>query len=138
MLLRLALLAAAPLVPPDKPLAGQLRAAIWHDLQVNAMIGNGNWLGSLWYKGGSPERPNLHIQALPCHGRDTVMRCAFRLFRDGGPVTTVFNGAVAPDTLDCVARFVRAQGHDGWWARHKPPRRRGHSRTAMRCRTVAG
>lgn len=138
MLARLALLAAAPLIPPAEPLAGQIRAAIWYDLQVNAMIGNGNWLGSLWYNAGSSERPNLHIQALRCRGRNAVIRCAFRLFRDGGPVITVFNGEVAPDTLDCNARFVRAVGEDGWRVRHIPPRRGGHSRTAMRCRNVAG
>ena len=68
MLFMLTLMAAASLAPPEEPLAGQLRAAIWNDLQLNAMIGNSNWLASLWYNAGQEDAkaPDLHILDMLC------------------------------------------------------------------------
>jgi hypothetical protein len=131
----LALLAAAPLNPPVPPIAGKLRAAIWYDLQVNALIGNGNWLASLWYNAGSETTPNLHIQDLRCDGRDAAQHCSFALFRDGGASKVL--GEDAPDKLGCDATFIRAKDGDGWAVKHIPPHGAGHSQTTMRCKPIA-
>ena len=129
----LALWAAAPFAPPPEPLARHLMAAIWHDLQVNAMIGNGNWVASLWYNAGSedPKAADLHIQGLACRRRTEAYLCSFVLLRDGG-VTTVL-GEKAPDRLTCNATFVQAKD-EGWAVKHIPPRRVGHSQTTMKCK----
>lgn len=132
MLTLLALLATEPLIAPADSTAGNLRAAIWYDLQVNAMIGNGNWLASLWYNAGSGTTPDLHIRELRCDGGDTAQRCSFELLRDGG-VTKVL-GEDAPDRLACKAIFTRAK--DGWAVKHTPPHGAGHSRTTMQCRPI--
>ena len=130
----LAMLALAPSANPTEPLAGQLRAAIWHDLQVNALIGNGNWLASLWYNAGSeePKATDLHFQDLACRRRKEGYLCSFTLFRDGG-MTTVL-GEHAPDKLTCNATFVQPKSDQGWAVKHIPPRRVGHSQTTMRCK----
>ena len=131
-----ALLVAMPFTSPVEPLVGQLRAAIWYDLQVDSMIGNGNWLGSLWYSAGSdnPKAPNLHIQDLRCRSGGETYGCLFTLFRDGG-VSTVL-GDKAPDKLECKATFVRVKDEEGWSVKHIPPRRTGHSQTTMRCKAM--
>ena len=133
----LAMLALAPPARPTEPLAGQLRAAIWYDLQVNAMIGNGNWIASLWYNAGSedPKAPNLHIQDLGCSSRTNGYLCSFTLFRAGG-VTTTDRGEQVPDTLICNATFIRANGEEGWAIKHIPTRRVGHSQTTMKCNST--
>src|SRR3954471_5432981 len=82
---------------PPEPLKRQLRSAIWADLEGNAMIGNGNWLASLWYQAGSDTAPNLHIQELACAKTRSGHRCSFLLHRDGGPVTIL--NEMAPDNL---------------------------------------
>ncbi|KQM87630.1 hypothetical protein ASE67_08060 [Sphingomonas sp. Leaf23] len=119
---------------PDEPLAGQLRAAIWDDLQRNAMIGNGNRLAALWYEAGQDESPapRLHIQALDCITTRAGQRCSFNLWRAGGPRWVL--GKVAPDRLSCRAQFVQQSGE--WSVRHRPPPDAGHIRTDMRCRVV--
>lgn len=128
----LVLLAIAPLNATADPPAGKLRAAIWYDLQVNALIGNGNWLASRWYDAGSETTPNLHIRKLRCDGGDTAQRCSFELIRDGG--TAKIMGEDAPDKLDCNAIFTRAK--DGWAVKHKHRRRAGHSQTTMQCKAI--
>lgn len=115
---------------PPEPLKGQFRSAIWVDLQRNAMIGNGNWLASLWYQGGSDTAPNLHIQELACVKTRSGQRCSFVLHRDGGPVRVL--DETAPDDLACAADFVQANG--AWSIVHTSPRSVGHSKTSMQCK----
>ncbi|GAO39959.1 hypothetical protein SCH01S_42_00010 [Sphingomonas changbaiensis NBRC 104936] len=136
MLSLVALVAAAALIASDEPLARQLRASIWNDLQLNAWIGNGAWIASLWYNAGSddPANPDLHIQNLACRSRTEGYRCTFVLSRDGGVKTIL--GEPAPDRLTCDAIFVRAQDGQGWAVKHLPPRHSGHSRTSMRCKSA--
>jgi hypothetical protein len=122
--------AAAALTPLSDQLKGQLQAAIFADLQMNAMIGNGNWLGSLWYNAGSDAGPDLHISDLRCAMDHAGRQCSFSLLRDGGPSMAL--GQAAPDKLACVARFARHR--DGWSVVHTPPRRTGHSQTTMKCK----
>ena len=136
MLLLLAFLAVAPASAPAEPLAGQLRAALWYDLGVNAFIGNGNWLASIWYNAGSDTMPNLHIRELRCGGNGAIRRCSFMLLRDGG-AAKVF-GEEAPDKLACDAALIRVKGEDGWEVKHTPPGRTGHSQTTMQCKASAG
>jgi hypothetical protein len=133
MLSLLALAAAAAFTGPVEPLAGQLRAAIWSDLQLNAFIGNGNWVASLWYNAGNDDTnsPVLHIQQLECRSSNEGYRCTFILFRDGG-VKTVFREQ-APDWLACNAIFVRGEDGQDWAVEHLPPRHSGHSETTMKC-----
>ena len=123
--------AYATLSPPPEPIKGQLQSAIWADLQLNAMIGNGNWLASLWYNAGSDASPNLHIQELKCVEFRSGQQCSFELYRDGGPGTVM--GETAPDKLICAANFSLSK--DGWSVVHTPPRKAGHSKTSMRCAT---
>ncbi len=83
----LTLLAAVLLSVPDEPLARQLRAAIWDDLQRNAMIGNGNRLVAPWYVEGEEESrpPRLSIEALDCIELRAGHRCSFTLWREDAP-----------------------------------------------------
>jgi hypothetical protein len=135
-MIALTLSAMAAFSIPDEPLAGQLRAAIWDDLQRNAVIGSGNRLAALWYEAGRDESPapHLHIQALDCIATRAGQRCSFNLWRAGGPRWAL--GEVAPDRLSCRAPFVQQSGE--WSVRHRPPPGAGHSRTDMRCRVIAG
>ena len=123
---------AASLTPPNEPLKGQLQSAIWADLQMNAMIGNGNWLASLWYNAGSETASDLHIRELTCAQDGSVQRCSFALRRDGGPKEVM--GETAPDALICLADFGRTD--DGWSISHTPPHKVGHSQTSMRCKIL--
>ena len=128
----LVLLATAPLSAPADTPAGKLRAAIWYDLQVNALIGNGNQLASLWYNAGSETTPNLHIRELRCDGGDTVQHCSFALLREGGATKVL--GEDAPDKLACDAILTRAK--NGWAVKHTPPHGAGHSQTTMQCKPI--
>jgi len=121
--------AASDFAPPPESLAGELRAAIWHDLGVNAMIGNGNWIASLWYRAGSEDAGDLHIEELACRGLDAARECRFNLLRDGG-VKEVSRDVPAPDRLTCTARLVR---HADAWAVEHAPVRAGHGQTSMHC-----
>lgn len=124
--------AAALLAPASEPLKGRLQSAIWADLQLNGMIGNGNWLASLWYNAGSGTAPDLHIVELRCLRGRSGQRCSFELFRDGGPAVVL--GETAPDKLTCVALFARTK--EGWSVVHTSPRKAGHSQTSMRCEAL--
>jgi hypothetical protein len=137
MLFVLTIMAAASLSPPEDPLADQLYAAIWNDLQLNAVIGNGNWLASLWYNAGQEDAkaPDLHILDMSCDSTREGHRCSFTLLRDGG-ARMAFNEP-APDRLACTAQFVRRKDADGWMVKHRPPRGSGHSRTDMQCKAVS-
>jgi hypothetical protein len=127
----LAAASAIAAVPPE-PLKGQLQAAIWADLQLNAMIGSGNWLASLWYQAGSNTAPDLHIRRLACVKKHSQQRCSFFLYRDGG--LKMVSGEKAPAELACFASF--SSGLDGWSVVHTPPRQAGQSRTSMRCKVA--
>ena len=130
MLISFAFLTASTLAQPAESLAGPIREAIWYDLQVNAMIGNGNWLASLWYNAGE-SASDLHIQDLSCRGRSNKYWCTFTLFRDGG-VKMIFREQ-APDRITCNAIFVRLDNGIDWAIKHRRPRTSGHSRTTMQC-----
>jgi hypothetical protein len=133
MLVAVLVAALQTLEAPPEPVKGQVQSAIWADLQTNAMIGNGNWLASLWYQAGSDTAPNLHIQHLACAKTRSGQRCSFVLHRDGGPITIL--NETAPDNLACVADFTEAKGE--WSIVHTPPRKTGHSKTSMRCKAEA-
>lgn len=131
MILLVSLIVAARLSQPAEPLAGQLRAAVWQDLQVNALIGNGNLLASDWYNAGSDTDPDLHIRDLRCDSRNSVKQCSFRLIRDG--VGGEVNRQQVPDKLACDAIFTRGSDENGWGVKHTPLHRIGHSQTTMHC-----
>jgi len=119
---------------PQEPLASSLREAIWYDLQVNAMIGNGNWLGSLWYNAGSDAEKNLHLDKLTCSGGASRKSCEFSLVRDGGPKTVM--GEIAPASLSCTVTLTLSGDDKEWAVLHTPPKKVGHSKTSMRCRSA--
>lgn len=125
--------ATATLAPPPEPLKTQLQSAIWADLELNALIGSGNWSASLWYNAGNGASSDLHILGLRCLQARSGQRCSFELVRDGGPAETL--GEMAPDKLACVARFART--NEAWAVVHTSPRKAGHSRTSMRCETLS-
>ena len=129
MIVFMLIAASATLAKPLEPLKGQLQAAIWSDLQLNALIGSGNWVASLWYNAVGDDKPDLHIRNLKCTKIRSGQKCAFELFRDNGP-TAVLN-EVVPDRLTCTATFVRTG--DGWSVYHKAPRGARHSATVMKC-----
>ena len=125
------LLAAAALAITPTP--DDALAAIWADLQLNAMMGNGNWPASLWYNGGAenPPTPDLHIRDLACRKHAGSYRCTFTLVRDGGVVIVL--GEEAPDVLTCEADLRQGE-QAAWTVEHlSPTPRGGHSRTTMHC-----
>jgi hypothetical protein len=127
------LAATAAFMAPVAPLDGQLNAAIWNDLQANAMIGNGDRLAALWANAGNEKPLTLHIEQLRCGQQKAVLQCSFTLARDGGQVT-VF-GEDSPEHLRCVASFEKSA--DMWHVIHQPPKkRRGHSQSSMNCQRL--
>ncbi|TPG39756.1 hypothetical protein EAH79_13745 [Sphingomonas koreensis] len=133
MLALLLVAASATFTAPPEPQKGQLQSAIWADLQLNATIGNGNWIASLWYQAGSDTAPNLHIEDLACTKTRSGQRCSFSLHRDGGSVMVL--GENAPDKLSCLASF--SFNSDGWSVVHTPSHGAGHSVTSMKCKTMS-
>lgn len=127
----------AQMSPPEEPLTGQLYAAIWSDLESNALIGNGNELAARWAKAGSEGSAGLqlHIQNLLCDGSQTLLRCQFGLLRDGG--VAMYLGEAAPDRLACNANFRRSGPSDDWSIPRLPPGPSGgHSRITIACQPV--
>ncbi len=125
-------LTATPDAPPAAVPTGYIYSAIWNDLGLNGLIGNGNHLAWLWWNAGQQDAQPipLHIQDLSCTPNTAGYRCAFGLLRDGGP--RAFAGETAPDRIACTAQLVP---RDDSWAvqHHRPSPRGGHSRTDMRC-----
>ena len=132
MLLLLLLSAAAP-APPAEPLAGELRAAIWKDLRLNALLDGGNWIGARWYEAvpDAEDTPDLLVRDLACRGRNRP-RCAFTLARAAGHAPT--SAEAPPRRLACKAKFARDGA--GWLVRHRPAPGGGHSFTTMRGRPL--
>lgn len=81
--------------PPDVTLAAALRAAISYDLEINGMIGNGNWLADLWYNAMSEKRTD-HIRDLLGAPQHRQYRCTFTLFREGDLSGDLREAAVVP------------------------------------------
>ncbi len=130
--------ARAPMAPPSDPLLSQLRAAIWFDIQSNALIGNGSELLMRWANAGDERnvQPLLHIQDLVCSEGSTWRVCQFGLLRDGG--VAYWEDQPAPDRLLCRARFHRSGRDGGWMIPRLPPGPDGgHSRLSIRCRPVS-
>lgn len=128
------LLAASRMSPPAEPLAGQLRAAIWGDLQTNGMIGNGNAVAGLWMNFGySDDAPALRMTRLVCRGDRATQHCRFNLLREGGVIQV--DGRPVSDRIHCEAPIRRSGEPDREWAipHRRPSPRGGHSRTTMRC-----
>lgn len=129
-----AMAAATLMAPPPEPLAGKLRAAIWHDVELNGMVDNGNEVAYEWlnYWGDANTAPTLHLLDLQCRGGGHAQDCRFTLVREGGPIV----GRVEriPDRIDCRAKLRRIKGEVGWEVPHRPPSHKGgHSRTTMTC-----
>lgn len=124
------------MAPPGEELSGQLYAAIWHDLQSNAMIGNGNELAAQWANATNDDgndAPLLHIQDLLCSGGRTRLHCQFGLLREGG--IAPYLGHPVPDRLMCSTRFRRAD--EEWSIPRLPPSSRGgHSRITIQCQPL--
>jgi hypothetical protein len=120
---------------PTAPLNEKLYAAIWYDLQSNALIGNGNELAARWMNAGSGKgrpSPQLHIENLTCHGNSTNLECTFGLFREGGVAN--YSGQPVTDRLSCKSEFVRNAKTDEWLIPRLPPGPSGgHSRITIAC-----
>ena len=129
--------AAEPTDPfdPTAPLDGQLYAAIWYDLQSNALIGNGNELAASWMNAGSGKdrpSPQLHIENLTCRGNSIRLKCKFGLFREGGVAN--YNGQPVTDRLRCDSEFVHNAKTDEWLIPRLPPGPSGgHTRITIEC-----
>ncbi|MGW8203992.1 hypothetical protein ACWGM0_15790 [Sphingomonas bisphenolicum] len=76
MIPNILLAATAVFLVPAAPLDGQLNAAIWHDLEANAMIGNGDRLAALWANAGNEKALTLHIEQLRCRQQKSVKQCS--------------------------------------------------------------
>jgi len=137
MMLTILLALAAQSIEPD---ADEIYADIFHDLFLNAMIGNGNREATLtWVSGhdqGHP--PELRIRDLRCYALAGRRNCRFDVTRTPDPQS----GEPAGDAgearrLRCRAAFVQRDGPGGrrWRVVHFPPGPGGgHSRTSMDCR----
>ena len=129
-----ALAAVAAMTPPAEPLAGKLRTAIWHDVERNGAIGNGNLVAYDWlnYWSDAATAPTLHLLDLRCSGKRTTQNCRFDLLREGGPISV--RGQRIPDRISCTAKLRLAKGESDWEVPHLPPSPKGgHSRTTMTC-----
>src|ERR1044072_7056639 len=134
MLAILPALAAQP-APAD---AAEFHAAIFHDLFLNAMIGNGNEEATLgWVSGhGRDHPPELRISNPHCHAWFGQRRCRFEVTRTPDPLSDEpAADAGEARRLRCQATFLR-QGESGrrrWQVLHFPPNG-GHSETSLQCR----
>lgn len=126
---------ALQMQPPAEPLAGQLRAEIWYDIQSNALIGNGNELLAKWANADSDreDAPQLHIQDLNCAASAAQLDCRFLLLRDGGAAT--YLGETVTDRLACATEFHRSETNARWYIPRLPPDPSGgHTRITIECK----
>ncbi|NBW08185.1 MAG: hypothetical protein EBR82_09180 [Caulobacteraceae bacterium] len=125
------------LTAPEEPLASGIRAAIWDDVQSNALIGNGNDLLFLWANAAvdRTSHPQLHIRELRCSSGSSSRTCKFALLREGGAAT--YYGETAPDKLACSAQFRRSGRNENWTIPRLPPvPGDAHSRITIECTPV--
>ena len=110
----LAFVGATPASGTD-PSQSEVYSAIWSDVELNAMIGNGNipvsWDWALGHDADNP--PKLAISKLVCHGGFTTQKCKFELTRIANERSTNPNDAREPTLLNCEARLERKTDGDG-------------------------
>lgn len=133
------LLAATALAASPAPDQDQIRAAIFDDVRLNALIGNGNTLISgPWTLGYQHEAtaPQIQIRDLDCTDGATDARCDFVLARLSKPTIDIWTGKPVPLLVKCKARLAKSPDVKGGWSvvHTAPPARGGHSRTTMTCR----
>jgi hypothetical protein len=111
-------------------------AAIFSDIFLNAMIGNGNLAVTYdWAYGlDNSKAPRLKIDAIMCQQTRRLPVCQFDLVRIPHAAASDADKALHR-RLSCSASFRRQDnGEAGWEVKHLRPRRGGgHSRTTMRC-----
>lgn len=117
----------------------QAYAAIWFDLERNAMIGNGNdTVSSEWFYGhGEDNPPKLSIVDLVCRRTRSLQRCKFDLLRATDNDAPQADKA-EPNRLSCKAKLqFQTTQNQGWHVIHYPPlRRHSHSETSMKCKAA--
>ncbi|MBO9695624.1 MAG: hypothetical protein J7499_05450 [Sphingopyxis sp.] len=124
--------------PPEAPC--EYCAAIFDDVRLNAMIGNGNLeVSSEWAGGRHGDDVSIRIEDLNCPESRKRRKCSFTLRR-----MLIRNGIEAadptlPERLRCMAmvKWFDSGGDAGWGVEHSPPRRdRGHSTRSMTCKRI--
>jgi hypothetical protein len=111
--------------------------AIFDDVRLNAMIGNGNVeVSSEWAIGRANDDVSIRVEELSCPEGRKRKTCTFtlhRILKRNGVVTT---DPVLPGRLHCTAilKWFDAPEIAGWEVEHYPPRGGGHSRTSMTCK----
>lgn len=110
-------------------------AAIFDDVRLNAMIGNGNVeVSPEWAAGRDGDDVSIRIENLNCPEGTTRKTCSFTLRR-----MLMRNGVGAtdpalPERLECTA--ILKWFDEDWRVEHTPPRRVGHSTTSMKCKSI--
>jgi hypothetical protein len=129
------LVATAPITPPN---VAELNGATWADVELNAMIGNGNKLVSWnWIYGHDPDKPpEIRIENRRCKRRSDTFKCMFNFVRNPDPKSVSSQDADEPAMLKCSVLF--SFGHDDnepyWGVLHYAPNSQGgHSRTSLKC-----
>ncbi|NYF30505.1 MULTISPECIES: hypothetical protein [Sphingopyxis] len=131
----LLLFLAEPETAPER--SCEYCAAIFADVRLNAMIGNGNVeVSTEWAMGRNGDDVVIQVEDMSCPDGRKSKTCSFTLrrmlTRNGVAVTD----PALPERLRCIAilKWVEARDGAGWGVKHDPPRRIGHSRTSMTCR----
>ena len=126
------------------PSDSEIRNALFNDLVVNAMIGNGNDEADWdWYLGPDHRNPpRIEISDLRCRPLFHQRVCRLLLSRTPNPASQEPEAETAQaPRLRCSATLQRERQNDGrrvWKVLHFPPDERwgGHSRTSMHCRVA--
>lgn len=131
----LLLLLAAPEGAAEPPC--DYCGAIFDDVRLNAMIGNGNVeLSSEWAIGRANDDVSIRVEELSCPEGRKRKKCTFTLHRmlTRNGVATI--DPALPERLRCTAILKWSDAPDiaGWGVEHYPPRGGGHSRTSMTCK----
>ena len=119
------------------PAAKELTGPIFYDLEVNAMIGNGNdavdW--EWWYGIEKSDEVTIRIRQIDCRPRSRTIKCSFILDRSVLRSKQMVADSTIASALSCKA-ILEPNAGGGWNVKHYPPKRSGHSRTSMRCKTM--